>query len=199
MTIFSSTWSHLLVQHIIGIWRGRLETPQKKSGHCAVWSSTCAIYDCPWWVYNLASYSSKCVMYDVIPIWQERSFLTLPHQVRPSDHRSDLDNMCVGSLYEKEGWEKHEYSLWRHRFTDCSVEVTLRSHCLGCLSWPGRRGVLNAYHIYVISRSPPVADNWIDEDEFSWLTIHLSVSVCYYCAIASRVLSHHIVDFLGSR
>ena len=28
---------------------------------------------------------------------------TLPHKVRPSDHRSELDNRCVGSLYEKEG------------------------------------------------------------------------------------------------
>ena len=39
---------------------------------------------------------------------------------------------CVGSLYEKKGCEQNEYSLWRHRFTDCSVEVTLRSDHLGC-------------------------------------------------------------------
>ena len=32
------------------------------------------------------------------------------------------------------------------------------------MSWPGKRGVLNSYHIYVISRSLPVADNLIDED-----------------------------------
>ena len=35
-----------------------------------------------------------------------------------------------------------EYSLWRHWFTSCCVEVTLRSDFLGCLSWSGRRGVL---------------------------------------------------------
>ena len=59
--------------------------------------------------------------------------LTFPYQVIPSDHRSDLDNRYVGSLYEKEGCEQYEYSLWRHRFTDCSVEVTLKSDRLGCL------------------------------------------------------------------
>ena len=53
------------------------------------------------------------------------------------------------------------------RFTDCNVEITLGSDCLGCLNWPGRGGggVLSSKHIYVISRSLPVADNWIDEDE----------------------------------
>ena len=38
-------------------------------------------------------------------------YITLPYQVRTSDHRSDLDNRCVGSMYEKEGCEQHEYSL----------------------------------------------------------------------------------------
>ena len=45
-----------------------------------------------------------------------------------------LDNRCVWSRYEKGVCEQHEYSLWRHRFTDCSVEVTLRSNCLGRLN-----------------------------------------------------------------
>ena len=75
---------------------------------------------------------------------------TLPYQVWPSDYQSDLDNRCVWSGYENEGCEQHEYSLWRHRFTDCSVEVTLRSDCLGRLNQlligqggGGRWGVLN--------------------------------------------------------
>ena len=79
-----------------------------------------------------------------IPYPQSQSWCTLPYQVWPSDYQSDLDNRCVWSRYEKEGCEQHEYSLWRYRFTDCSVEVTLRSDCLGCLNSPGRRGVLNS-------------------------------------------------------
>ena len=43
-------------------------------------------------------------------------------------------------------------------------KVTLRSTCLGCLSWPGRRGVVYSQHICVILRSLPIADNLIDED-----------------------------------
>ena len=39
--------------------------------------------------------------------------------------------------------EHHEYSLWRHRLTDCGMEVTLRSDCLASRSWAGKRGVLN--------------------------------------------------------
>ena len=91
---------------------------------------------------NKANYISRChpPPYEYYGLTRG----TLPHQVRPSDHRSDLDSRCVGSLYEKEGCEQHEYSLWRHRFTDCSVEVTLRSDCLGCLNWPRRRGALNS-------------------------------------------------------
>ena len=42
--------------------------------------------------------------------------------IRFDSHTTDLDNGCVGKLYEKEGCEQHEYSLWRHRFTVCSVE-----------------------------------------------------------------------------
>ena len=38
------------------------------------------------------------------------------------------------------GCEHHEYSLWRRRFTDCGLEVTLRSDCLACRSWAGKRG-----------------------------------------------------------
>ena len=38
-------------------------------------------------------------------------YITLPHQVRTSDHRSDLGNRGVGSMYEKEGCEQHEYLL----------------------------------------------------------------------------------------
>ena len=45
-----------------------------------------------------------------------------PHQVWQSDHWSDRDNRCALKLYEQEGYEQHKYSLWRHRFTDCSVE-----------------------------------------------------------------------------
>ena len=63
------------------------------------------------------------------------------------------------------GFKQYEYSLWRHRFTDNSVEVTLRSDCLGCLSWPGRRGVLYSKNICVISRSLPVAGKCIDGDD----------------------------------
>ena len=88
--------------------------------------------------------------FDQVDIFQAIWYPTLqlhillkPHQVWPSDHWSDLDNRDVGSLYEKEGCEQHEYSLC-HRFTDCSVEVTLRSDCLSCLNLPGRRGVLNS-------------------------------------------------------
>ena len=33
------------------------------------------------------------------------------HRVGQSAHWSDLDNRCVGKLYEKEGCEQHEYSL----------------------------------------------------------------------------------------
>ena len=76
---------------------------------------------------------------------------TLPYQVWPTDYQSDLDNRCVWSGYENEGCEQHEYSLWRHRFTNGSVEVTLRSDCLGRLNQlsigqggGGRRGVLNS-------------------------------------------------------
>ena len=70
---------------------------------------------------------------------------TLPSQVRPSDYQSDLDNRCVCDAGTKRrGCEQHEYSLWRHRFTDCCVEVTLRSDCLACRSWAGKRGVLNS-------------------------------------------------------
>ena len=47
------------------------------------------------------------------------------------------------------------------------MEVTLRSDCLACRSWAGKRGVLYSKHIYVISRSLPVADYWIDEDAYS--------------------------------
>ena len=43
-------------------------------------------------------------------------------------------------------------------------KVPLRSTCLGCLSWPWRKGVVYSYHICVISNSLPVADNLIDED-----------------------------------
>ena len=66
----------------------------------------------------------------------------LPYQVWPSDYQSDLDNRCVLSRYKNEGCEQHEYSLWRHLFTDCSVEVTLRSDCLGRLNqlWIGQGG-----------------------------------------------------------
>ena len=66
----------------------------------------------------------------------------LPYQVWPSDYQSDLDNRCVWSRYKNEGCEQHEYSLWRHLFTDCSVEVTLRSNCLGRLNqlWIGQGG-----------------------------------------------------------
>ena len=41
------------------------------------------------------------------------------------------------------GCEHHEYSLWRHRLTDCGMEVTLTSDCLASRSWAGKRGVLN--------------------------------------------------------
>ena len=76
--------------------------------------------------------------------------LILPHQVWQSDHWSDLHNRCALQLYEREGCEQHDNSLWRHRFTDCSVEVTLTSDRL------------------VISRCLPVADKWTGEDESSY-------------------------------
>ena len=102
--------------------------------------------------------------------WAHAYFI-LPYQVWPSDYQSDLDNRCVWSGYENEGCEQHEYSLWRHRLTDCSVEVTLRSDCLGRLNqlWigqggGGRRGGSELIaHIQVI-QVLPVADNCIDED-----------------------------------
>ena len=93
------------------------------------------------------------------------------HITWPSDYQSDLDNRCVWSRYEKEGCEQHEYSLWRHRFTDCSVDVTLRSDCLGGQGGWG----FWTQHIYVISRSLPVADNWIDEDGVCWDGIYLFI------------------------
>ena len=64
-----------------------------------------------------------------------------------SDRQTTSPTLTTGAPYSctnGRGCEQHEYSLWRHRFTDCSVEVTLRSDCLGCLNWPGRRGVLNS-------------------------------------------------------
>ena len=71
---------------------------------------------------------------------------------------SDLDNRCALpclQLYEREGDEQHEYSLRRQRFTDCSVEATLRSDRLGCLSWPGRRGfcTIHIAHMRDIKKS----------------------------------------------
>ena len=48
--------------------------------------------------------------------------------------------VCLTDLRTGGECKRHEYSLRRHWFTDCSVEVALRSDCLGCLSWPGRRG-----------------------------------------------------------
>ena len=112
--------------------------------------------------------------------WVVPEQIILPYQVWPSDYQSDLDNRCVWSGYENEGCEQHEYSLWRHRFTDCSVEVTLRSDCLGRLNklWigqggGGRRGVLNSIaHIRVI-KVLPVADNCIDEDGTNQLITNL--------------------------
>ena len=46
-------------------------------------------------------------------------------------------------------------------------KVTLRSTCLGCLSWPARRGghVLIAHIMHDIKES--VADNLVDEDDIS--------------------------------
>ena len=99
--------------------------------------------------------------------------LTLPYQVWPSDYQSDLDNRCVWSRYEKEGCEQHEYSLWRHRFTDCSVDVTLRSDCLGCLNWPGRMGVLNSAHIRDIQES--ASSRQLDRWRWCLLGWHISV------------------------
>ena len=85
----------------------------------------------------------------------------LLHQVWQSDHWSDLDNRCALQLFERERCEQHEYLLWRHQLTDCSVEVTLRSDCLGCLSWQGRRRVLIA-HMCNIKES--ARSRQIDED-----------------------------------
>ena len=60
-----------------------------------------------------------------------------------SDRQTTSLTLTTGAPYSctnGRGCEPHEYALSRHRFTDCSVEVTLRSDCLGCLNWPGRRG-----------------------------------------------------------
>ena len=77
-------------------------------------------------------------------------------RIRSDSQTTDLDNRCALELYEQEGCDQQEYSLCRHRFSDCS-----------CLSWPGRRGVVYLWHICVISRSLPVADSLIDEDGIS--------------------------------
>ena len=64
-----------------------------------------------------------------------------------SDRQTTSLTLTTGAPYSctnGRGCEQHDYSLWRHGFTDCSVEVTLRSDCLGCLNWPGRRGVLSS-------------------------------------------------------
>ena len=80
-----------------------------------------------------------------------------------SDRQTTSLTLTTGAPYSctnGRGCEQHEYSLERHRFSDCSVEVTLRSDCLGCLNWPGRRGVLNSQHIYVISAGSRQLDRW---------------------------------------
>ena len=64
----------------------------------------------------------------------------LPHQVRQSDHWSDLDNRCALKLYEQEGCKQHECSYDITGLLTSVWKVTLRSFGLGCLSWPGRRG-----------------------------------------------------------
>ena len=104
---------------------------------------------------------------------------TLPYQVWPSDYQSDLDNRCVWSGYENEGCEQHEYSLWRHRFTCCSVEVTLRSDCLGRLNqlWIGQEGggfwTHSTYTGYQGSAGGRQLDRWRCGQSGSWLIVQL--------------------------
>ena len=73
----------------------------------------------------------KCMTHPPCPIRSDRQTTSLT-----------LTTGVCGACTKRRGCEQHEYSLWRHRFTDCCVEVTLRSDCLACMSWPGKRGVL---------------------------------------------------------
>ena len=56
--------------------------------------------------------------------------------------RSDLDNMCALELYEKEGCEQQEYSLWRHQFIVCSVEGHAQVNLSGLSELAREKGVV---------------------------------------------------------
>ena len=67
--------------------------------------------------------------------------------LRRSDRQTTSLTLTTGvckACTKWRGCEHHEYSLWRHRLTDCGMEVTLRSNCLASRSWAGKRGVLNS-------------------------------------------------------
>ena len=57
-----------------------------------------------------------------------------PYRIRSDSQTTGLtyfDNKCASDLYEKEGCEQHEYSVWRHRFTACSVEGHIQVNMSG--------------------------------------------------------------------
>ena len=61
--------------------------------------------------------------------------LILPHQVCQSDHWSDLDNRCALELYEQEWCKQPNIHYDVTGLLSAVWKVTLRSDCLGCLSW----------------------------------------------------------------
>ena len=91
-----------------------------------------------WFPFRANFYKARCsnsyFIHNVIYFIDEKKLLQLdilPHPVWKSDHCSDLDNRCAWKLYEKEGCEQHEYSLWRHQFTVCSVEGQIQVNLSG--------------------------------------------------------------------
>ena len=117
-------------------------------------------------------------------ILQPQGMCILPHLVWQSDHWSDLDNRCAWKCTRRRGSSNTNIHYDVTGLLSAVWTVTLRSTCLGCLSWPGRRGVGHTQvnlsglseldrveggriliaHICLISRSLPVADNLVDAD-----------------------------------
>ena len=97
----------LLAQFSLYVHKGGLK-PDSFHFYFMCWLQACQL------IYNLNIL--KC-----ISLKSDTSIL--PHQVWHSDYWSDHDNRFAWQLYKKEGGEQHDYSIWRHRFTVCSVEA----------------------------------------------------------------------------
>ena len=94
------------------------------------------------------------------------------------------------NLYEKEGWEQHDYSLWRHQFTLYSVEGHTRVNLSG-LSWVGQGGggVVYSQHTCVISRS--LTTGWMKiMERITHACPHYTVAMAHSLCDTLMLLSH---------